>query len=224
MLIAQAAFSYDFVREVVHTAKIELDPTNKYEDKITVTTTNPFFYKHGKIKKPYEVYGVIGGKTGTWEVDNAALLEVAEYNGKTIYTVVMNDLLDSRYKDTVRLIEYAHAKLDYNAELEKKEAEMEQARSNAGEGEHPLVQKCIQWFNEKYDYSIAEVRGTTLKEDGSVDLEWKPVANADGYRILRSDDGKKYKLIGEVSGEDTVTYQDTTCEAKKFYYFKKVMI
>ena len=218
-LIAQACFQYDFVQEVCQTRRTKLAPTNKYDDEITVTLTNPFFHKHKKLKKPWETYNIKAGKTGTWEYDNASLMEMAEYNGKTIYTVVMNDMLEDRYKDTLRLLNYSRAKLDYYDVLEADTIPADPGTGAVRElSESAPGQYLINKVNQIALHFASHIKTTVLNQDGSVKLEWEPVKDAEGYRIFRSD-GADYELVGEVKKGGETAFTDTTVKEDEIYHY-----
>lgn len=65
-LIARAAFKYKYLQKICQTKSCHLPATNIYCRRY-LQLTNPFFYKHGKVKKPYKTYNIVAGKTGTWD-------------------------------------------------------------------------------------------------------------------------------------------------------------
>lgn len=104
MLIAKAAFRYSLIRKICGTRSYTIPKTNKYQ-KRTIYMTNNFIYYFNKTS--YSKYNVKGGKTGTWDYGNAALVEMSRQYGKTIYTVVFKDSTKYRYTDTKKLIIYS---------------------------------------------------------------------------------------------------------------------
>jgi hypothetical protein len=49
-----------------------------------------------------------------------------------------------------------------------------------------------------------------IAPDGSVGLNWESVSTTDGFRVLRSYNGKDFDPIGEVSGTRNFSFSDAT--------------
>ena len=220
-LIARACFSYEFVQKVCQTKKYKIPPTNKYDHFIQVELTNPFFSKQGNLKKPYEKYNIVAGKTGTWDIGNASLLEMAEYKNKHIITVVMNDLLDQRYPDSVTLIEYGRKVLDAKAKAEADASKSVQTES----GSYPsfiadskAAKRLVKWANRLSENSTAAIRIAEYGTDGDVLLKWSKVSGARGYKIFRSEGGA-YKLIDTIKSGSNTEYVDRTVKKDHIYHY-----
>lgn len=221
-LIGRAAFAYDFVRKICQTKKYKIPPTNKYDDEIELELTNPFFSEMEGVKKPYVKYGIIAGKTGTWDLDNASLMEMAEYGDRHFITVVMNDALLERYHDSVDLIEVGWDALDKQAKAEKK-GEGAAGRQDP-DGSFPsavlqssIVQKFTDWVNEKAEAVNADITCAEYGKSG-VALQWRQVPNVSGYKVFR-DSGDGFRLIGQIDGAEVLTYTDETAETDTIYRY-----
>lgn len=110
-LITQAAFKYSYLRKICSTKTYTIPKTNKCS-KRSIWLTNPFFFSTA-----YKTYSIMGGKTGTWDYRNAALVEYSKQNGNAIYTVVMKDTTAKRYTDTKKLIKYSKSYIQYQTAL-----------------------------------------------------------------------------------------------------------
>ncbi len=235
-LIAEAAFKYEFLRKVCQTKSKEIPPTNMFEDRIVILT-NPFFDKQKKMKKPYKVYNIIGGKTGTWDEENSSLMEASQYGDKIIYTIVMNDPFEYRYKDSVKLIEHGRKVLDEEAAFEEalKEADgseqetardtgdkVSEAASGTGETEPAKWRKADAWMTEKFNALMERTMpGAKVSEvdgDKHVTISWKAVDGAEKYRIYRAEGGGEYRLLGSVDA-GVQKYRDETSEKDKVYRY-----
>lgn len=221
-LIAREVFAYDFVQKVCQTKKYTIPPTNKYDDDIKLELTNPFFSEMDGVKKPYVKYGIIAGKTGTWDTLNSSLVEMAEYKGRHIITVVMNDGLLERYPDSVELIKYGRSALDAQAAAEKKGVGASGNKPSEegypkGITESSLAKSFTEWVDEEAEKSSADITSATYSKKG-VTLRWKAVKNAKMYRVFR-DSGDGYQEIGQVKDTGTLKYQDKTAKKNTIYRY-----
>ena len=215
-LIARAAFAYDFVQKVCQTKRYKIPPTNKYDDDIEMELTNPFFSEMDGVKKPYVKYGIVAGKTGTWDTLNSALLEMAEYKGKHLITVVLLDGLMERYPDTVDLIVYGRSILNAQAAGEKKGVGVSGEKASEegfpkGIAESSLAKAFTKWVGAEAEKSNADIHSATYTDKG-ITVRWIPVDGAEMYKVFR-DSGKGYKLIGTV--EDLKDLKFTDKKVKK---------
>ncbi len=228
LLIANACFKYEFVKKVCQTQEYVLPATNKYKDTIKIKTTNPFYSEAKGKDKPYLTYKIIGGKTGTWDENNASLLELSEYRGRHIYTVVLGDFYKERDPDTKKLIIFARKVIDQQerfesaatSEIERvKETNQKQGRIEKKLSILPTYKKIIKDINgvgRKTTAKIIEAR--YVKGAGNI-VKWKSVGNALSYKIYRTDntgDGT-YKQIANVS--KTNKYVDSNIEPNKIYSY-----
>lgn len=226
LLIARACFSYSFVQKVCQTKTCKIPPTNLYDDKITVTTTNPFYEKHKKARRPYEKYNIIAGKTGTWDADNASLIEMAEYKGRYIYTIVMNDKLNKRYPDTVKLIEYARNVIDEQEAHEQAEKQQTTSAKVTGAkgavysalGKTALFRQALSRINRISAANTARISTAGYTSEDGVRLEWDGVSGAKGYDIYRSDGGT-FKKIASTGADDEETYTDAGVKKNRIYRY-----
>ena len=222
-LILQAATKYKYIQQICQTKSYTVPADNK-SDAFLVCTTNPFFYKEKKIKKPYKYYNIIAGKTGTWDTDDASLIEASRYNGKTIYTVVIGDTSAQRYSDTVKLIEYGRSALDSIAYVES-DSKVSGVEKEAGTQSwfEKAVDKIFPDAIYEFFYGSTEsttVKGVMAKVKGgsTVTLSWQKVSGADGYKVYRATSGK-YKLIKKIKSGSVVTYTDPNSGSNKTYYY-----
>lgn len=222
-LILQAATKYKFIQTVCQTKLYKVPADNK-SDAFLVRTTNPFFYKEKKIKKPYLVYNIIAGKTGTWDVNSASLMEASRYHGKTIYTVVMGDTSNSRYPDTVKLIEYGRSALSAIAYVE---SDNDVSGIEKEESNQSLFAKVIDKIFPDPIYEFfygstksTKVKGLTARVTGGtkVTLSWRKTSGADGYKVYKATKGK-YKLIKKIGSGSTTSYSDPNSKANQTYYY-----
>lgn len=229
ILIARACFKYEFVREVCQKKKFTIPPTKMTKTKRIVKSTNPFFEKKNSKKKPYKEYNILAGKTGTWEYNNAALLELSEYKGNHIYTVVLNDYMDDRYKDTKKLIMYARKVIDAQSEIEKQEKIRFEKLKNKNNKEKnltknflskiPIHSKIISFINDIGRTTTANIISSNYSKTEGVTIKWQPVKGASSYNIYRwdSDGNGKYELIRH--GEKKNKLIDKNIKSNKIYSY-----
>ncbi|MEF9922052.1 MAG: hypothetical protein RR313_02015 [Anaerovoracaceae bacterium] len=105
MLISKAALSNPIVQEIDNTEKHIIPKTNKTKRRV-IYTTNSFL-----VDGEYAKYGAFGGKTGTWDYYNSALIIGYKQEGHTFYSVLLKDRMDTRYKDMVKIINYSKGKV-----------------------------------------------------------------------------------------------------------------
>ncbi|MGF6375233.1 D-alanyl-D-alanine carboxypeptidase [Clostridiales Family XIII bacterium PM5-7] len=108
--ITKAAMENEFIRLVCSTERYRVPKTNKQKSRL-IHSTNSF------VKKTvYVNSGVFAGKTGTWDVNNAALASACQRNGKVIYCVVLRDKMSKRYQTTNTILNYSYKKLKLTEE------------------------------------------------------------------------------------------------------------
>lgn len=221
-LIARATFAYDFVQKVCQTKKYKIPPTNKYDDDIEMELTNPFFSEMDGVKKPYVKYGIVAGKTGTWDTFNSALLEMAEYKGKHLITVVLLDGLLERYPDSVELIEYGRSILNAQAAGEKKGVGVAGEKPSEkgypkGIAESKLAKAFTSWVGKEAEKSSADIHSATYTDKG-ITVRWIPTEGAEMYKVFR-DSGKGYKEIGTVEDPKTLKFTDKKVKKNMIYRY-----
>jgi len=224
-LIARAAFKYRYIQKICQTRTCSIPATNIYCGRY-LRLTNPFFYKHGKVKKPYKVYNIVAGKTGTWDDWDSSLVEMSSYNGKTIYTVVLRDPVAKRYSDSVKLIKYARAQLDTLNTIG--------AATMGTSLAEPTVSQSYGFFErlgriltpKKLEISLfgetryTAARGLTTQNlaDKAVELRWQKVQGADGYRVYRTT-GSSWELVTRIKSGSASAYRDSDVKAGKSYRY-----
>lgn len=66
----------------------------------------------------------------------------------------------------------------------------------------------------KASLKLVEKRSVSMTQ-----LNWKKVLSADGYQVIRSEKKEgPYRRIAVLSGKETVSFQDTNTEGKKWFY------
>ncbi len=105
-IITQAAMEYKLFRDVVKMKSYTLPATNKHKER-TVNTTNEMF-NPGTDEKPNRFYypEIIGVKTGYTSKAQYCFVGAAERDGVTLISVVMYAGKDSRWGDTIKLMNY----------------------------------------------------------------------------------------------------------------------
>lgn len=222
-LILQAATKYKLIQQICQTKLYKIPADNK-SDAFYVRTTNPFFYKTKKVKKPYKTYNIIAGKTGTWTSDDASLIEASRYNGKTIYTVVIDDTSAARYSDTVKLINYGRSALSSIAYTESED-------SVSGVEKEASTQSFFTKVIDKlfpdsvYEFFYGSTKSTKVKglmakvtNGKKVTITWEKVSGAEGYKVYRATSGK-FKLIKKVKSGSTTRYADPNSKSGQTYYY-----
>lgn len=70
--------------------------------------------------------------------------------------------------------------------------------------------------------TLAKTSISSLKySNGTIVLKWKKVSGADGYKVMRSSSKNgKYTKIKTISSGNKVSYNDTSIESEKTYYYK----
>lgn len=212
-LIAGEVFKYGIVRKICGTKVYYLPPTNKYRKKVKVRNTNPFFRKYKKIKNPFKFYNIKAGKTGTWDMGNASLLEMAEYKGRKIITVVMKDYFKKRYPDTIKMMDYARAFIDEQEYMKENLGETEPAKAVTG-----FEKSVVGKINDFFGVGSAGIVASEYIPDGGVKLLWKRSRNASKYRIYRKFDGK-LKEIGKVPRNSDLNFIDSSVTKGKTYTY-----
>lgn len=106
-IITQAAMQYETFREMVALKSYTLPATNKHTKSRTVNSTNEMF-NPGSDEKPNRFYypDIIGVKTGFTSKAQYCFVGAARRNGVTLISVVMYAGRDSRWGDTIKLMEY----------------------------------------------------------------------------------------------------------------------
>lgn len=99
LIIARHALADETVRRIAFTRKYTMPATNKYKERV--------MKNHVTLTKQSDS-GVLGGKTGFWEEDDASV--VVEYNKYQLSAilVLLKDGSKARTKDAQALFEYAH--------------------------------------------------------------------------------------------------------------------
>lgn len=212
-LIASEAFKYDVVGKICRTKVYRLPPTNKYKKKVKVKNTNPFFRKYKKVKNPFKFYNIRGGKTGTWDMGNASLLEMSEYKGKKIITVVMKDYFKKRYPDTVRLLNYARAVIDEQEYMKENLGETQPVRSATG-----FEKSVVGKINDFFGVGVAKIVASEYTENEGIKLRWKRSGSPDKYRIYKRLNGK-LKEIGKVPRSNDLSFTDGRVTKGKTYTY-----
>jgi len=222
-LILQAATKYEFIQKVCQT-KLYKIPEDNLSDAFYVRTTNPFFYKDKKIKKPYLTYNIIAGKTGTWDSGSATLMEASRFNGRTIYTVVLGDTSAKRYSDTVDLIAYGRRALSSIALTENNDpVSGVEKEATTQSWFAKVIDKVFPDSVYEFFYGstkIEMVKGLTgeVTSGSKVNISWRPVSGVDGYKVYRSTGGS-YKLIKKIKSADTSSYTDPNSQSDHTYYY-----
>lgn len=110
-IITRAAMENEFIRLVCSTEGYRVPKTNKQKSRMIYTTNSLV------AKKVYTKSGVFAGKTGTWDINNAALVSACERDGKVVYAVVLRDRMSQRYRTTNTILNYSYKKLQQVPEL-----------------------------------------------------------------------------------------------------------
>ena len=105
-IITQAAMQYEEFRKIVSTQSYVFPATNKRKAS-TLRTTNELF-NPGTDEKPFRYYypDIIGVKTGFTSKAQYCFVGAAERDGVTLISVVMYAGDNSRWADTIKLLDY----------------------------------------------------------------------------------------------------------------------
>jgi D-alanyl-D-alanine carboxypeptidase len=229
-LIAREAFKYKELRKICQTKKYKMPSTKLRPGGWTAELTNPFFYPKKHDKAPNKTYNIQGGKTGTWDYSNASLLEVAEFNGHQIITMVMKAPLNKRYSNTRRLLNYAKSVFKERAAIEKviKEKEAKNAANAKVEPYNEYIReidksKIAKTFfgllNKLFRDSCMELDSAYKTKSDDVSLTWEKRPGADGYIVLRSTDGGGYEKVYNTESGDVTKFRDETVEKNHVYRY-----
>ena len=108
-VITRIAMQNGTFRDMISTQSITLSATNKHRSR-TVNTTNQLF-SPGTPEKPNRYYypDIIGGKTGYTSMAQYCFAGVAARDGVELISVVMYAGDNSRWRDTINLLNYGFA-------------------------------------------------------------------------------------------------------------------
>ena len=115
VLIAKEAFANEDIKRISGTAEITLAATNKNSER-QIESTNLFLAggEATTLTGKYTVKkynGVFAGKTGTTPENKTTMVVDCDIDGFTVYAVIMNSTLRSRYSDIRKLLNYAKESL-----------------------------------------------------------------------------------------------------------------
>jgi D-alanyl-D-alanine carboxypeptidase len=100
-MIAKQAYQLKEFRDIIGTMTYQIEPTNK-QKQVRYLANQHYMYKN----TTYHYKGCTGGKTGFTDEAQSTLVTFAERDGLKLVAVVMNEIGNAKYTDTIKLFDY----------------------------------------------------------------------------------------------------------------------